>query len=231
MDTSFDEALGDALEDVDLAAEQVADDGPQEGYAAEAEAVGDEPAPSGAAPPGFVPLAALLEMRDEAKALKERLRDFEQQASEPPVFETEAEQMQFAIVNTRLDISEDVARARHGDQMVDVVQDWFGQKSAQSPAFRAEVLSHRNPYEYAIDVMRREHALSQINPDEFAQYQAWRAAMAGQAGYGADASSQHAAARGAALRAPSPSLASASSAGGVQHVPIGPGRAFDSTFR
>jgi hypothetical protein len=196
-------------------------------------------------PPGFVPLSALQGIRDETKELKEQLRRLTQpqpapqpafEPTPPPsVFEDEgafqayqAQQLQSTALNIRLDLSEDMARGKHGDDKVNAVQQWFAEKAQQSPTFRQEVLAQRNPYEYAIALQERETALATINTDDFAAFQAWKAAQSGQAPAIPPASAQAAA---PPVKAPTPSLASASSAGGFQHVPTGPGQAFDALFK
>jgi hypothetical protein len=196
-------------------------------------------------PPGFVPLSALQGIRDETKELKEQLRRLTQpqpapqpafEPTPPPsVFEDEAafqayqaQQLQSTALNIRLDLSEDMARGKHGDDKVNAVQQWFAEKAQQSPTFRQEVLAQRNPYEYAIALQERETALATINTDDFAAFQAWKAAQSGQAPAIQPASAQAAA---PPVKAPTPSLASASSAGGFQHVPTGPGQAFDALFK
>lgn len=198
---------------------------------------------SGQPAPGYVPLAALMDVRDEAKELKRKLAEYESQQQQqepqgpPSIFDDEGgfidhfgNHISNAVLNVRLDISEDNAREKHGDAVVDAVQGWFKEKGDRSPEYRREVLSQRNPYAYAIAAMQREQALAKVDPADVDNYLAWKAAQA--AGQANVAQTQPAAASAAPPRpaAPTRSLASASSAGGVQHIPTGPGAAFDAAF-
>lgn len=202
-------------------------------------------APEPARPePGHVPVAALLDERDKRKALEARVQEYEraqqqQQAPEPyqppSVFEDEAgysdyvqSQIAQAALNTRLDLSEDMARSRHGEELVDAAKAWALQRFAQSPAFYQEVISQRNPYEYTVQAHKRDQALSQLqDPSELESYLAWKAS----GGVTAPQAPAPTAPAVVIPQAPSPSLATASSAGGVAHVPTGPGQAFDQTFK
>lgn len=196
---------------------------------------------AGQPPAGYVPLATLLDQRDELKAAKARLAAYESQQqtqapqAPPSVFDDEdafiahqQQQIQTVALNTRLDISEEMARGKHGDETVDAVQTWFAEKRATSPEFYQRTLSQRNPYEFAISEMKREQALSKIDPADLDDYAAWKASRAAAQGQPQPAAA-HAAPRPSAAP-PTPSLASASSAGGVQHVPSGPGQAFDAAI-
>lgn len=194
---------------------------------------------------GLVPLPAMLderERRTRAEAENERLRQQivqfqqQQQPQEPPAipdpYEDPQGYQQFVqrsirqeALNTRFDISEDLARGKYGDQAVDETIAWTQAKSAQSPAFYAELQSQRNPYEFAIQAKRREDAFARLGDgSKLDAFLAWEAAQA-QAGapnpapQGQNPLAVAPAAvtpQSSAPPVPPPSLAAAPSAGGVQ---------------
>lgn len=181
------------------------------------------PAEPASPPPGFVPVSVVQELRREMRELRHPVEP----VAPPTVYDEGYEQYMAAQVhnaalNNKLDISEELARQAHGDDLVDKARDWALQRFAESPAFRQEVLSQRNPYGYAVKEFQRQQALSELNdPAELQAFKAWKAAQA--------LAQQPAAAP--AAPPPPRSIASAPSAGGVQHVPTGAGQAFDNVFK
>lgn len=163
-----------------------------------AEPVAVEPAPEPAKPePGFVPFAAVLDERDKRKErdaenerLKEQLKQYQQAPAQAPpapdMFEDpdgyRAHQVGEAhrlALNVKLDLSEDMARGVHGDELVDKARDWAVQKFQQSPGYQAEVFNQRNPYNYVVAQYQRDQIASTVTPDEFTQFMAWKQAQAG----------------------------------------------------
>lgn len=184
--------------------------------------------------PIMVPLAALHETRDELKQLKAQLEQFQQPRQQPatpdPVEDPEGyaayqnASVQQAVLNTRLDLSEEMTRTAIGDELVDQARDWGLAQFRSNPAFQAEVLRQRNPYGYLVKEYQRQTALAKIgDPAEIDAFLAWKQAQE---------ATQQQAAPAAHSEAPLPprSIASAPSAGGVQHQAVGPGVAFDNIF-
>lgn len=182
--------------------------------------------------PGFVPITVVMDERDKRRNLEAELAALKQQqvpAPIPDVFEDPqgfaAHQANIAL-NVKLDLSEDTAREKYGDEAVDQARDWAIQQFQSRPGFKEQVLSQRNPYRFVVEQYQREQIASNVTADDYAQFQAWKAAQA-------ELSQQPQAAQAATPSQPSPpprSIASAPSAGGVQHQPSGPGQAYDGLF-
>ena len=189
--------------------------------------------------PVMVPLTALHETRDKVKALEAQLAQFQQrpqeQAPPPDPYEDpegfaayQNNVVNQQILNTKLDISEEMARGVHGDETVDAARDWALAQFRSNPAFQAEVLRQRNPYGYVVQQYQRNESLSKLggDPKQIEAFLAWQQAQTALA-------QQQPAAQAASPATPAPpqSIASAPSAGGVAHIAIGEGVAFDETFR
>lgn len=191
--------------------------------------------------PGFVPLAAVLEERDKRKAMEAELARYRQQQQPEPVevpdpiddpdgfSEFQQQYVQQTALNIKLDFSEDMARTAHGDETVDAAKAWALERFGNNPAYQAEVLRDRNPYGRAVKdylAEQRVQKLSGMPDDEFAQFQAWKAAQAQ-----IQPATTPAATPVSPAPIPAPSIASAPSAGGVTHTPVGAGVAFDAMFK
>lgn len=183
--------------------------------------------------PVMVPLKALHETRDEVKALKaelERMRQPTQQPQSqvPDIFEDpegyvayQNAQLQTATVNTTLNISEEMTRQSAGSETVDEAQKWGREAFSANPAFYQQFISQRNPYGFLVEHYKRASALAKLgdDPTDIDAYVAWRQAQT----QPAQATPQQ--------PTPTGSIASAPSAGGIQHVATGPGAAFDSSIK
>jgi len=180
------------------------------------------PEPEAKPEPQHVPITALLDERDKRRALEEQVRVL--QAAQQPQAESAAPDMfedpdgfaayqqqinQQATLNAKLDISEEMARDKFGDEEVETAKNWALQQFATRPGFQQQVLGQRNPYRYVVEQYKREQIASQVNPDDFAQYQAWKTAQ-----------SQLQATVTPTPAAPPKSLASAPSAGGITTEPV-----------
>lgn len=188
-----------------------------------AEPVAQEPAPPEPKPePQHVPITALLDERDKRKAMEaelERLRAAQAPQPEftiPDMFEDpdgysnyQQQVAQQATLNAKLDISEEMARDKFGDEEVETAKNWALQQFAARPGFQQEVLRQRNPYRFVVEQYKREQIATQVTPDDFAQYQAWKAAQ-----------SQLQAPATPAPVAPPRSLATAPSAGSISTEPV-----------
>lgn len=203
------------------------------------------PEPKPTVPEGYIPLAAVMDDRDKrkeaerrAKELEEKLQQYQQQSQapdrdlDPEGYQAfQAQQTQNAILSTRLDISEEMAREKHGNEVVDAAKEWALNRFNENPAFQAEVLAQRNPYGYAVQAYQRHQAMNKLGDvSEVEAFLAWKAAQA-------NAGTQPLAPAPAAAPVieqpaiPTRSIASATNAGGgVSHTPSGPGTAFGSAF-
>jgi hypothetical protein len=212
------------------------------------EPVLEQPAPV-EPPSGHVPLSVVQAERDRRQNAERELEALRKQSApaqpapqpqaipdrwdDPDGYEAyQAEQQQAAILNVKLDLSEDMARGKHGEDLVDAAKAWALQRFEQSPAYRQEVLSHRNPYEKAVLDYRRDQVATEVQPDELEEYRAWKATKANPAPQPipAPAALAPAPAPRAAPPPPPRSIAAAPSAGGPAHVPSGPGQAFAAVF-
>lgn len=183
-------------------------------------------------PPVMVPLQALHETRDEVKALKQQLEAMKQpqQAADtetvPDIFENPEgyqahiqSQMTAALLDTRLNLSEEMVRQSAGDEVVNAAQEWAKQVLPVNAAFAQAFYSQRNPYGFLVEQYKQQSLVSQLtnDPKQIEAFLAWQ--QQGQA-QPAQATEQQ----------PSPtpprSIASATSAGGVSHIASGPGVAF-----
>lgn len=197
-----------------------------------------EPAPVAAAEPvkpepGHVPLSALMDERDKRKAAEERAAALEgqQPAPEPAYLDPDT---QNAILQTRLNISEEMARDKYTDEVVDAAKAWAIERFKASPSWQQEVLAKPNAYKFVVEA-HKEHqrleATRDVDLTELEAFQAWKAAQAAGLAHPAPAQPAAAAHTPAAPPAPPRSLASATAAGGnVTTTPSGSGVAFDNVI-
>lgn len=200
-------------------------------------------APAQAAEPGFVPITALMDVRDRAQKAEAELAEL--RAKQTPA-QPQGEPVNFASLfaddaglaqwNIRADVSEDMVRQQHGNDLVNAAQQWGIGKVSTDAAFAQQLARARSPYKFVIEQYQRDQALTKfdpamlanLDPAEFAAFQTWKASQTG------DTAPIAAAAPAAVSRIPPPTpprtLASQPSAGGAQHVPNGPGQAYDATF-
>lgn len=197
----------------------------------------EEPKGEPAAPPAaveqadkFIPITALLDEREkrqqaakEAEELRRKLDEIqraqEPKAKEPDFYEDpegrlarERQEMQKALFNERLNISEALARQAHGDELVSAAQVAFAEEAGRNPFLREELQRQANPYGFVVQWHKRQSVLSKLGDDPEAyieaQVQARLAAMQQQA--------QPVQSRPAA---PPPSLASAPGSGAQKDPP------------
>lgn len=151
-----------------------------------AEPVEPEKAPE----PQHVPITALLDERDKRRAMEQELEGLRaalqpaQTPQVPDMFEDpegyhayQVEMANSATLNAKLDISEEMARDKFGDEKVEAAKAWALQAFQTRPGFQQEVLRQRNPYRYAVEQYEKEQFTSSVTPDDFAQFQAWKAAQ------------------------------------------------------
>lgn len=246
--TAPEPARADAAPPVIPAADRPRD---EQGRFASQDAAPQAPAPAAPIPPANAdaetekqPITkaefkGMLEERDkrhkaEAKAaeLERRIQQFESQqqppqipsASDPEAF---AQYLQQQKTNTVFDVSETMAREKHGDELVSKAMDWALQRAQQSPAFAAEYLKQKHPIDWAVKQQKREATLNDIgdDPDAYVRRRAAELGLTGQANpqpqaaQPATAASPQPASQQQQTPAPTRSIANAMSAGGAGVVP------------
>ena len=183
--------------------------------------------------PVMVPLSALHETRDKVKALEAQLAQFSQPQQQPQpvpdVFENPdgfyqhiQQQIAQTALNDRLNLSEEMTRQAAGDETVNAAQEWGRQQFAANPALAQQFYQQRNPYGFLVQQYQRQQALETLgdDPKEIEAFKAWKAAQA-----------QIQQQPNTETPTPPKSIASATSAGGLQNIATGPTVAFDNVFR
>lgn len=195
----------------------------------------EEPAPAPIAEQpkpdaGHVPLSALMDERDKRKAAEERATAAEaaKPQADAPYLDPDTEN---ALLQLRLNTSEELVRDKEGDETVDAAKAWAIERFKTSPAYQAEVLAKPNPYKFVV-AEHKAHLKLQATQDldltDLDAFKAWKAA----GGNAAPPAQAQPAAAIAAPPTPPRSLASAASAGGnVNTAPSGPGVAFDAVIK
>lgn len=176
---------------------------------------------------GFVPLGAVLDERDKRKAAEAerdalRARQAPTPVQMPDPYEdpegyaaAQRAETAAALYQTNMRWSERIATIEHGKETVAAAKEWAFKKCDADPYFNAKVAASEDPVGFAVAEYKREEIASNVTPDEFAQFRAWKDAQN---------QLQQQAAPAAASQQPSaipaPSLASAPSAGGILTEPV-----------
>jgi hypothetical protein len=156
----------------------------------------------------------------------------QQQPQVPDMFEDpegyqahQQQQLQSAIYLERRNISHRFAIQQFGPDAVAEAVQWGAQVCEGNPQFNAALLSSPDPIGLVVSEYQRQQVLSQIgtDPKQIQAFLAWQQAQQGQAQPAATPQSQQ--------QRPTGSIATAVSAGGVQHTAVGPGVAFDNLIR
>lgn len=188
--------------------------------------------------PGFVPISVVLDERDKRQKLEAELAKFQAQQQpqaipdrweDPEGFDAYQDQkLQAALYQQNLRWSERIAASEHGKETVDTAKAWGIERCDADPYFNAKVASSPDPIGFVVSEWKREQIASQVTPDDFAQFQAWKAA---QAQLQAPAQPPPAASPTTSRTVPPRSLASAPSAGGVMtEVAQSDEEMFEETF-
>lgn len=176
-----------------------------------------------------------LEEREKRQALERRLKELESRApieqpqipsvqTDPAAWEAYQQQLvQQTRTSTIFDVSETMAREKHGDEPVSQAMEWAMERAQQSPAFAAEYLRQKHPIDWAVKQQKRDVVMSKIgdDPDAWvrARYAELSAATPNQAAQPFQAASpQSAAAPAQAVPQPPRSIATATAAGGGANV-------------
>lgn len=204
--------------------------GPDGKFASKEAETPPEPKPE----PIMVPLAALQETRDKVRDLESKLQQAQppqQSVQKPDIFadpdgydQYQEQRLQSALYQERYRSSERFAVMKYGEDSVKEAVNWAVQKATSDPHFNAQAFSSPDPVGFAVEQHQREQIASQVKPDEYQQFMAWKAAQ-GQPAQAAAPPQQE-----TQPSAPPASIASLPSSGGATHVPTGPGQAFDNLF-
>lgn len=209
-----------------------------------------EPAPSqpSGPPPGYIPIAAVLDEREKRqkfeREVEEYKRKFEEATRKPPqpldpLADPEAFERQLneriervrwdAITNASL-----VAAIRHhGQEKVKAAEEWLQQELQSNPAIWQVIQRQPDPYDFVVSQHQRTLRLQKIGDED---PETWAQKWAEANGY-VKAGQQPQQSAGGAQPSPQPtlprpSLASAPSAAGrAPNIPTGPGAAFDAVFK
>lgn len=189
-------------------------------------------------------IAAVLAERDKRQAAEKRAAELEaqlakynQSQSSPapkklidPIDDPEGfhAQLEQARIADRIEMSEDMARMQHGEELVSAAQQWAEEQVNTNPVFAAQLHSlgkQRNPYGSLITLYKQSQAVSEVGTDLEA-YKArlraeWEAERAGQVMPTDNA---------AATKALPPSLAKGGGSSG-QDVAMSDDEAFAAAFR
>lgn len=178
-----------------------------------------------------------LEEREKRQALERRIKELESQKpvdqpqipsvqTDPKAWEAYQQQLvQQTRTNTIFDVSETMAREKHGDEPVTQAMDWAMQRAQESPAFAAEYLKQKHPIDWAVKQQKRDSVMSKIGDDPDAWVRARYAELTAappqtQAQPSQAAPPQLAAPAAAPVQQPPRSIATATAAGGgVNLVP------------
>lgn len=195
-----------------------------------------------------VPLATFLDIRDKLKAAEKRLAELDRAQPSQPVPSATDDPEGYAAylndianatrINTRFEMSEALARDKHGDDTVQQAMDWAMEQAKTSPAFAAEYVQQKHPIDWAVKQQKRHALLTTIGDDpeayiaaEIAKRLAASPAPTPEPQQASPAASPPQVATPAPAPAAPRSIASAPAAGASQHVtPSGPGSAFEATF-
>lgn len=179
--------------------------------------------------------AARAEQR--ARELEERLNQPSQipSASDPEALARYIDQQKTSTV---FDVSETMAREKHGDEPVAQAMDWALQRAQQSPAFAAEYLKQRHPIDWAVKQHKRDAVMNDVgdDPDAYVRRRAAELGLTGtapatQAAQPSQAATPQPMAPAPAPAAPPRSLASAPAAGAATSVPTHAVAAVDAIFQ
>jgi len=199
-------------------------------------------------PPGYIPMAAVLDEREKRQKYERELEDlrrkFEEATKKPPqpldpIADPEAfeRQLNERIERVRWDAitsASHVAALRlHGPEKVKAAEEWLQGELQSNPALWQTVQRQADPYDFVVSQHQRTLRLQKIGDED---PEAWAQKWAEANGYVKANQQQPQVAGGAAPSPqptlPRPSLASATSAGGkAPNVPVGPGEAFNAVFK
>lgn len=127
-------------------------------------------------PEHSVPLAKYLDTRDELKELKRWKAEQEaRQAPVPkapdPIDDPEGHtaylrtEMNQALQAQRLEISQELANEKYGEESVDAAMEWAIEKAKTEPGFGPRYMQERNPIDWIVRQHKRDSLVSQLPTD------------------------------------------------------------------
>lgn len=141
--------------------------------------------------PQHVPLTAMLDERDKRKALEAELAQYraqqaqQQQPAAPDMFEDpdgyrthQEQQVQAALYQSNLQWSQRIASIQHGEETTQQATNWGIERCNTDPYFNAKVRASADPIGFVVSEWKREQIASEVTPDDFEQFKAWKAAQA-----------------------------------------------------
>jgi hypothetical protein len=184
-------------------------------------------------PPGYVPVAALQELRAKMRQLEQgppppapdQWEDPEGHAAH--IHQTYQQQFQAQRVQHSMQLAE----LRHGKELTEQLHHWAVERCDMDPLFNQRMGTSPDPYEVAMQEWKREQVLEKLQPADIDKLLGLIAA-----GHSPQAPQAPPAPLVAPPRNPSPpprSLAAAPNAGGAKPgaQPVGPSVAFDTVFK
>lgn len=196
-----------------------------------------------------VPLATALDWRDGKKDAERRAQDAERKLAEfeasrqpqnvpdplddPKGYNSYLEQqLERRLVAERFESSNEAAREKYGDELVEGATAWALDRAAKDPVFASQYMRERRPIDWIVRQHKREGLLSQIgdgDPDAFVRD--YLSKNGERLGLSAPAAAPVVAVPQQAPATPPRSLASSPSKhGGVKDVPTGPLMALSEMF-
>lgn len=192
----------------------------------------------------MVPLAALQEERRARQAMQDELDRFRRQQGEvqakpqaipDPVDDPNgynahiSHQIAMVEANTRFNMSEVMAREKHGDEVVQAAIAWGMEKAKSNPGFQQEVLAQPNPIDWIVRQQKRDAMLGEIGDDpkayarKIAEAEGWLPAPNATSVVTQQQASPPA-------RVPRSLANEGGSSSDVRHVPTGPLAGVDAVF-
>lgn len=194
-----------------------------------------------------VPLTSLLDERDKRKAAERRLADLEaaqqqqrQPAARPDPYDDPdgydaaiEKRIADRALATKFELSEVMARDKHGDELVAKAMEWGAERAQANPGFRDDFLKAPNPIDWVVRQQKRDGLLSEVgeDPDAYVRRRAAELGLIAAPDAGTpvvDAPVQQQAPKPAV---PTRSIANApSQGGGNRDVPTGLDAAMETVF-
>lgn len=209
-----------------------------------------DPAATTRPDPGYVPIAALLDTREQAQKAKREAEEYkrkweESQKRPAPIIDPIADPEGFARTWEERQTEERqkmlfetsflVALQQHGNETVNAAEEWLKSELETNPGLLQTIMRQRHPYDFVVQQHKRSLNFAKLGDDDPETWFEKRAKELGYVKLDQQAASVPSAAapspqQGTPL--PRPSLASAPSVGGsAPKVPTGPGVAFETVFK
>ena len=133
-------------------------------------------------------LIALLDTRDKLRSAEAELARFREREAQPVQMPDAYEDPegfadardavnQQALYKQKLFFSERLAAVEHGAETVRTAKDWGVTRCDTDPYFNAKVAASEDPIGFVVAEYKREEIASKVTPDDFTQFQAWKAAQ------------------------------------------------------